>query len=86
MPKPTALILGASGKIGSYLLQALLPDHRAGRLKLVAGFRRPEVGEALREQGANVRLIDLDRAEIEGLAPLVASLDGVDRVFLAIPV
>jgi uncharacterized protein YbjT (DUF2867 family) len=74
--------LGATGAIGSALINELLPDHMAGRMKLIATVRRPEAAAALESKGVETRLIDLDRAEMEGLAPLIDAMRGADRVFL----
>jgi NAD(P)H dehydrogenase (quinone) len=82
MAKPAVLIFGATGTIGGALVNELLPDHKAGRLKLVAAVRRPEAAAALESQGLETRLIDLNRAEMEGLAPVVDAMRGANRVFL----
>ncbi|AUX39697.1 NmrA family protein [Sorangium cellulosum] len=82
MAIPTILVFGATGKIGGALLDALLPDHAAGRVKLVAAVRRPDAAPAFEARGIEARLIDLDLAETRGLEPLVGALRGVDRVFL----
>jgi uncharacterized protein YbjT (DUF2867 family) len=82
MSKPTVFIFGATGTVGRALLDELLPDHEAGRLTLVAAVRRPEAAETLAGRGLETRLIDLDRAETEGLIPIVEAMRGADRVFL----
>jgi NAD(P)H dehydrogenase (quinone) len=82
MSTPAVFVFGATGKLGSALVRELLPDHRAGRLKLIAAVRRPEAASALESQGVETRLIDLDRAEMEGLAPVVDAMRGASRVFL----
>jgi len=82
MSVPTVFIFGASGTIGRALINELLPDHDTGRLKLVAATRRAEAAAEFESQGLEARIVDLDRAELEGLDPLVEALRGADRVFL----
>lgn len=79
---PTVFIFGATGAVGGALVNELLPDHKAGRLNLVAAVRRPEAVAALENQGLETRRIDLDRAELEGLTPVVDAMRGANRVFL----
>jgi len=40
---PAVLVIGASGAIGSALVNQLVPDHEAGRLRLVAATRKDDV-------------------------------------------
>jgi uncharacterized protein YbjT (DUF2867 family) len=82
MATPAVLVFGATGNIGGAVVRELLPDHQAGRLKLIAAVRRPEAASAFERQGIETRLIDLDRAEMEGLAPVVGAMRGVNRVLL----
>jgi NAD(P)H dehydrogenase (quinone) len=82
MSTPAVFVFGATGNIGSAVIRELLPDHQAGRLKLIAAVRRPEAAPGFERQGIETRLIDLDRAEMEGLAPVVEAMRGADRVFL----
>jgi NAD(P)H dehydrogenase (quinone) len=82
MSIPTVFIFGATGNIGGAVIRELLPDHQAGRLKLIAAVRRPEAAPGFESQGIETRLIDLDRAEMEGLAPVVDAMRGANRVFL----
>ena len=82
MPAPAVLVIGASGAIGSALIDELVPDHRAGRLRLVAATRREEASRSLRERGIEVRRLDLDEAETAGLAAIQEAFEGVHRVFL----
>jgi uncharacterized protein YbjT (DUF2867 family) len=42
MSIPTVFVFGATGNVGGAVIRELLPDHQAGRLKLIAGVRRPE--------------------------------------------
>jgi NAD(P)H dehydrogenase (quinone) len=79
---PTVLVFGATGNVGSAVIRELLPDHREGRLKLIAAVRRAETAAGFGQQGIETRLIDLDRAEMEGLAPVVEATHGADRLFL----
>jgi NAD(P)H dehydrogenase (quinone) len=82
MTIPAVLVFGATGNIGSAVVRELLPDHQAGRLRLIAAVRRPDAASSLESRGIETRLIDLDRAETEGLAPVVDAMRGADRVFL----
>jgi uncharacterized protein YbjT (DUF2867 family) len=82
MSPATVLVIGATGAIGSALVDALVPDHEEGRLRLVAATRRPEDAGRLRERGVEVRRLDLDEAETAGLRAVRPALAGVDRVFL----
>jgi uncharacterized protein YbjT (DUF2867 family) len=82
MSLPTVFVLGATGNTGGAVIRELLPDHQAGRLKLIAGVRRAEAIDGFERMGIEARLADLDRAEFEGLASLIDALAGVDRLFL----
>jgi uncharacterized protein YbjT (DUF2867 family) len=82
MSLPTVFVFGATGNVGGAVIRELLPDHRAGRLKLIAAVRRPEAVSRFESQGIETRLIDLDRAEMEGLVPVVDAVRGANRVFL----
>jgi NAD(P)H dehydrogenase (quinone) len=82
MSTPTVFILGATGNIGRVLVDELLPDQSAGRLRLIAATRRPEAAADLESRGVETRLINLDDAEMEGVSPLVEAMRGADRVFL----
>ncbi|KYF73941.1 hypothetical protein BE11_50565 [Sorangium cellulosum] len=62
MAVPAILVFGATGEIGGALIDELLPDHAAGRVKLVAAVRRPEAAPAFEARGVETRLIDLDLA------------------------
>jgi uncharacterized protein YbjT (DUF2867 family) len=79
---PAILVLGATGRIGSAVVEQLLPDHAAGRVRLVAAVRRPEAARQLAARGLDVREIDLNVAERRGLAPVVDALRGIDRVLV----
>jgi NAD(P)H dehydrogenase (quinone) len=82
MSAPAILVLGATGKIGGALIEELLPDHAAGRLRLVAAARRAEAVRQLEERGVEARHIDLGVAETQGLEPILDAMDGIDRLFL----
>ena len=79
---PAVLVIGASRAIGSALVNLLVPDHEAGRLRVVAATRRDDVAQSLRERGIEVRRLDLDDAETDGLDAVQPAFAGVDRVFL----
>jgi NAD(P)H dehydrogenase (quinone) len=76
------LAIGATGAIGSALVDTLVPDHHAGRLHLVAATRRPEQLAGLAERGIEVRRLDLDQPETGGLATVRPAFAGIDLVFL----
>jgi NAD(P)H dehydrogenase (quinone) len=82
MSSPTILVIGASGAIGSALIDELVPDNRSGLLRVVAATRQQEVARALRERGIEVRHLDLDDAELGGLSAVQPIFEGIDRVFL----
>jgi NAD(P)H dehydrogenase (quinone) len=82
MSTPTIFVFGASGTFGKTLVQELLPDHKAGRINLIASARKPENVAALEKLGVTAKQIDLDKAEMDGLDPLIEALRGVDRLFL----
>lgn len=79
---PSIFIFGATGSVSGTVVRKLLPDHEAGRLTLIAAIRRPEAASSFVKLGIETRLIDLDRAEMEGLDPVVSAMRGADRVFL----
>lgn len=82
MSPPAVLVIGANGNVGSALVDELVPDHEAGRLRLVAACRRPDAAAALRERGIEVRQFDLDDATTGGLGAVQPGFAGIDRVFL----
>ncbi|MFI7449071.1 NmrA family NAD(P)-binding protein [Nonomuraea sp. NPDC049714] len=82
MSPATVLVIGATGAIGSALVDTLLPDHREGRLRLAAATRRPDAAARVRDHGVEVRHLDLDEAETAGLQAVRPAFAGVDRVFL----
>src|SRR5947208_101810 len=80
MSTPRVFVFGATGNIGSAVIRELLPDHNAGRLKLIAAIRRPEAALSFESQDIETRTIDLDRAETEGLATVVEAMRGATYV------
>ncbi|UBU17957.1 NmrA family NAD(P)-binding protein [Nonomuraea gerenzanensis] len=82
MEPTSVLVVGAGGAIGTALVDRLVPDHQAGRIRLVATARRPESARRLRERGIEVRHLDLDEAETGGLGAVLPVFDGAERVFL----
>ena len=82
MSSPTVMVFGSTGAIGSTLVTRLQPLHAQGRLHVVGVTRRSAGAVQLSGIGVASRLIDLDRAEHEGLDPLVETLTGVDSLFL----
>jgi uncharacterized protein YbjT (DUF2867 family) len=71
----TALILGASGRVGSHLVRELDRDHAGVDVRLATS--RPETAEKWRAEGRDAVVIDLNRPE-----DLPEALKGVDRIFL----
>ncbi|MFG1941463.1 NmrA family NAD(P)-binding protein [Nonomuraea sp. NPDC048826] len=82
MAPATVLVMGATGAIGSALVDKLLPDHRKGLLRLVVTTRRPDAADRLRKEGVDVRRLDLDEAETGGLQAVRPAFAGVDRLML----
>ncbi|MDN5506016.1 MAG: SDR family oxidoreductase [Comamonas sp.] len=72
--KPTILITGATGQIGSSTLHCLLADDS---ITLVAAVRSAAKAEPFEAQGIRTVVLDFDREET--LAP---ALQGIDRTFL----
>lgn len=64
---PAVLVIGASGAIGSPLINDLGPDHQVGGLRLVAATRKEEAARSLRERGIEMRHLDPEVAETGGL-------------------
>jgi len=79
---PNVLVFGATGNVGGAVIRELLPDHKEGRLNLIAAVRRAEAVPGFEQQGIETRLIDLNRAELEGLAPIIEATRGANRLFL----
>jgi NAD(P)H dehydrogenase (quinone) len=82
MSTPAIFVFGATGSFGRPLVDELLPDHKTGRIKLIASARKSESVAALKQLGVVARQIDLDKAEMDGLEPLIEALRGVDSVYL----
>ncbi len=72
--KPKILVLGATGKVGGTVAQLLA---ESGDLRVIAGVRSPEKAQYLKEQGIEVRHLDLDKQET-----LKPALEGIDRALL----
>ncbi|MGG4482944.1 NmrA family NAD(P)-binding protein, partial [Paenibacillus illinoisensis] len=69
------LVTGATGHLGSLVVEALLKTVSAG--DLAVSVRNPEKAEALRAQGVDVRHGDFDQPDT-----LVKAFAGVDRLLL----
>ncbi|KST61868.1 SDR family oxidoreductase [Mastigocoleus testarum] len=72
--RPTVLVLGATGKVGSKVARLLV---ESGDLQVIAGVRSPEKAKSLQEQGIEIRHLDLDKQNT--LEPV---LKGIDRALL----
>jgi uncharacterized protein YbjT (DUF2867 family) len=69
------LVIGASGRVGSFVLAALGKDDRSVVVRPASS--RPEQAARWRAEGRDAVLLDLDRPET-----FAGALRGVDRVFL----
>ena len=69
------LVTGATGQLGSLVVEALLKNDSAK--DLAVSVRNPEKAEALRAQGVDVRQGDFDQPET-----LEKAFAGVDRLLL----
>jgi len=67
MSPPAVLVIGASGNVGPALINELLPDHKAGLLRLATCHPQAKGGRSLLERGIEVRHLDLDDAGMGGL-------------------
>ena len=74
MTKPNILVLGATGKVGAEVVRIL---SGFDDVNVIAGVRSPEKAQHLKDQGIEVRHLDLDRQDT--LAP---ALDGITRALL----
>lgn len=72
--KPTILITGATGQIGSETLRSLVADDS---ITLVAAVRSATKAEPFEAQGIRTVILDFDKEET-----LTPALQGVDRAFL----
>lgn len=70
-----ALILGASGTVGSRLVEELDGNHEGFEVRLAT--RNPDTADRWRSQGREAVVLDLNRPE-----HFAGALEGVDRVFL----
>ncbi len=80
MDTSQVMIIGATGKIGGATLQLLAEDSTAQPIRLVAASRHPETVPV--RPGVEVRKLDLDTAELQGLSALVDAMAGIDRLLL----
>ena len=83
--RPTVLILGATGGIGSALVRELRENAGPDEVKIRAAVRRPDAAESLKKLGVETAFLDLDGIERLPLArneALRGALAGVDRLFL----
>lgn len=71
---PKILILGATGKVGGKVAQLLA---ESGYIKVIAGVHSPEKAFTLKEQGIEIRHLDLDKQET-----LQPALEGIDSALL----
>lgn len=71
----TILVTGATGQLGSKVVEALLQTVPAS--ELAVSVRNPEKAEGLRARGVDVRLGDFDRPET-----LETAFSGVDRLLI----
>ncbi|CAG7651881.1 Quinone oxidoreductase 2 [Paenibacillus solanacearum] len=69
------LVTGATGKLGSKIVETLLKSVPASRLAV--SVRNPEKAEHLRERGVDVRQGDFDRPDT-----LEAAFSGIDRLLI----
>ena len=74
------MIIGATGKIGGATLQLLAEDNTSQPVRLVAASRLPETVPS--RPGVEVRKLDLDTAELQGLSALVDAMARIDRLLL----
>lgn len=72
--KPTILVLGATGTVGSQVVTALEAD---GTVNVRIPSRHAETVEKLKQEGKDAVYLDLDNPQT-----FAAALAGVDRVFL----
>jgi NAD(P)H dehydrogenase (quinone) len=83
--RPTVLIIGATGGIGSALVRELIENNGPDEVKVRAAVRHADAAESLRRQGVETAFLDLDGIERLPLAhskPLFDALAGVERLFL----
>ncbi|HEY9637448.1 MAG TPA: NmrA family NAD(P)-binding protein [Coleofasciculaceae cyanobacterium] len=73
--KPTILILGATGRTGSHLVNLLEPE--SDRLEIRVAIRKPEQAEQFLKRGITTVPLDLD-----DLSTYEDALQGVQRLFM----
>ena len=76
----TVFLIGATGQIGTSLMEYLKPDHEQGKLKVKVGVHSSRSAEKVSAQGLIPQQFDLNRWQ-----DFDAALKGVDRVFLLRP-
>ena len=74
LTKPTILILGATGRTGSHLVNLL--ESKSDRLELRVAIRKPEQAAQFSKRGLATVPLDLD-----DLSTYEAALQGVQRLF-----
>jgi NAD(P)H dehydrogenase (quinone) len=72
---PTALVIGASGTVGSQIVQNL--DRESTGLVVRLATSRPETAAKWQQEGREAVVLDLEKPET-----FAQALDGVDRLFL----
>ena len=75
--KPVALILGATGRTGSHLVNLLEKDSGPDNLEIRVAVRKPEQAEAFTKRGIATVHLDLD-----DLSTYESALQGVQRLFM----
>ncbi|BAY43719.1 NmrA family protein [Scytonema sp. HK-05] len=75
--KPVALILGATGRTGSYLVNLLEKDSGPDNLEIRVAVRKPEQAETFTKRGIPTVHLDLD-----DLSTYESALQGVQRLFM----
>ncbi|MBD2774512.1 NmrA family NAD(P)-binding protein [Iningainema tapete] len=74
---PVALILGATGKTGSHLVNLLEQDGGSDHLSIRVAVRKPEQAETFTKRGIPTVHLDLD-----DLSTYESALQGVQRLFM----
>ena len=75
--QPVVLVLGATGRTGSHLVQLLEQDPGPDNLEIRVALRKPEQAHTFRERGISTVHLDLDN-----LATYQSALQGVQRLFM----
>ncbi|KAF3887272.1 MULTISPECIES: NmrA family NAD(P)-binding protein [Nostocales] len=74
---PVALILGATGRTGSHLVNLLEQDGGSDNLQLRVAVRKPEQAETFAQRGISTVHLDLDQ-----ISTYEEALQGVQRLFM----